>query len=92
GLRDEGQMIDGVLDAEGVYKAKTTLDHDGVYYMHAHTTANSIHVMPKQKLTVGTPDMTKVIEEDEKADKGMMHGDSEDPEESDSDETNHNEH
>ncbi len=39
GYRDKGQMIDGKLDSEGVYKAEITFEHDGVYFMYAHTTA-----------------------------------------------------
>lgn len=71
GKRDEGQMLEGKLEKDGVYKAQTTFDHDGVYYMFAHTTANGIHNMPKQQITAGTPDMTKVIQEDEKANMNM---------------------
>ncbi|MET4561632.1 hypothetical protein ABIA69_002800 [Lysinibacillus parviboronicapiens] len=75
GKRDEGQMIDGTLDKDGVYKATITFDHDSVYYMFAHTTANGIHNMPKQQITAGTPDMTQILPEDEKADTNMMeHG------------------
>lgn len=68
GKRDEGQMLEGVLEKDGVYKADITFDHDGVYFMYAHTTANSIHIMPKQQVTAGTPDMTQVLPEDEGAD------------------------
>ncbi|MGE7843158.1 FixH family protein [Lysinibacillus sp. NPDC093712] len=71
GKRDEGQMLEGKLEKDGVYKAQTTFDHDGVYFMFAHTTANGIHNMPKQQITAGTPDMTQVIEEDEKANMNM---------------------
>ncbi|RKQ16226.1 FixH family protein [Ureibacillus endophyticus] len=63
GYRDNGQMIDGKLDGDGVYKAEITFDHDGVYYMFAHTTARGLHVMPKQQLIVGNPDMSKVKED-----------------------------
>src|SRR5690606_22002734 len=63
GYRDNGQMIDGKLDGDGVYKAEITFDHDGVYYMFAHTTARGLHVMPKQQLIVGSPDMSKVKED-----------------------------
>ena len=65
GKRDEGQMLEGVLDKDGVYKADVSFEHDGVYFMYAHTTANSMHVMPKQQITAGTPDMTQVLPEDE---------------------------
>lgn len=64
GMRDASEMIDGHLTEDGVYEAKYTFDHDGVYYMFAHTTARGLHVMPKQELTVGTPDMSKVMPDD----------------------------
>lgn len=63
GFRDEGQMIQGKLDAGGVYKAEITFNQEGVYYMFAHTTARGLHVMPKQQIIVGNPDMSKVIED-----------------------------
>lgn len=72
GKRDQGQMIDGKLEKDGVYKATTKFDHDGVYYMYAHTTANGVHSMPKQQITAGSPDMTKVLPEDEKAHNNSM--------------------
>lgn len=65
GYKDKGQMIEGKLDKDGVYKAEITFDHDGVYYMYAHTTARGMHTMPKQKLVVGNPDMSKVVEDNE---------------------------
>lgn len=72
GKRDESKMMDGKIEKDGVYKATTTFDHDGVYYMFAHTTsANGIHNMPKQQITAGKPDMTKVLPEDEKASNSM---------------------
>lgn len=64
GYRDQAQKIDGELDADGVYKAETTFDHDGVYYMYAHTTARGLHVMPKQQIIVGEPDMSQVKEDE----------------------------
>ena len=63
GLRDEGTMLDGELTEDGVYAAEYTFDHDGVYYMYAHTTARGMHVMPKQQFIVGNPDMSKVLED-----------------------------
>lgn len=73
GKRDQGQMIDGKLEKDGVYKATTTFDHDGVYYMYAHTTtANGVHNMPKQQIIAGSPDMSKVLQEDEKANNNNM--------------------
>lgn len=63
GLRDEGEMLEGKLTEDGVYVAEYLFDHDGVYYMFAHTTARGMHVMPKQELIVGNPDMSKVLED-----------------------------
>jgi hypothetical protein len=64
GYRDDGKMINGELEADGVYKAEITFDHDGVYYMFAHTTARGLHVMPKQQIIVGNPDMSQVKEDE----------------------------
>lgn len=65
GYRNGGEMIEGKLDADGVYKAETTFDHDGVYFMYAHTTAsNGLHVMPKQQIVAGHPDMSNVKPDD----------------------------
>ncbi|MEK4284136.1 MULTISPECIES: FixH family protein [Ureibacillus] len=65
GLRDHGTMITGEHVGDGVYKAEYTFDHDGVYYMYAHTTARGLHVMPKQQIVAGEPDMDKVIPEED---------------------------
>lgn len=61
GMREEGHMVEGNLKEDGVYEANFSFDHDGVYYMFAHTNARGLHVMPKQELIVGKPDMSKVI-------------------------------
>lgn len=91
--------IEGKLDADGVYKAETTFDHDGVYYMYAHTTARGLHIMPKQQIIVGNPDMSQVKEDnsDESMDMNMEgHGDSSEGEEhsehGEHDEQNDSEH
>ena len=34
-----------------------------MYYIFAHTTARGMHVMPKKELIVGSPDMSKVLED-----------------------------
>lgn len=78
GFREEGEMIEGRLTEDGVYIADYTFSHDGVYYMFAHTTARGMHVMPKQELIVGTPDMSEVLE-DTSSD-SMEHGHNEDHE------------
>lgn len=63
GYRDKGQLIDGELQGDGVYNAEITFDQEGVYYMFAHTTARGLHVMPKQQIVVGNPDMSQVVED-----------------------------
>ncbi|MEG0472519.1 MAG: FixH family protein [Solibacillus sp.] len=72
GLREDGRMLDGKLTEDGVYAVDYTFDHDGVYYMFAHTTARGLHVMPKQQLVVGNPDMSKVLEDGSSS--SMDHG------------------
>ena len=64
GMRDKGEMVDGQLTKDGIYTASYTFEHDGVYYMFAHTTARGMHTMPKQKMIVGHPDMNQVLEDD----------------------------
>ena len=79
GLREQGVKLDGELKKDGTYAAHYTFAHDGVYYMFAHTTARSMHVMPKMKLIVGTPNMNKVLEDT--SNNTMDHGESEEKEE-----------
>ncbi|MFB5088731.1 FixH family protein [Psychrobacillus sp. PGGUH221] len=71
GMRDQSEMLEGTFTKDGVYEANYTFDHDGVYYMFAHTTARGLHVMPKQELKVGNPDMSKVKPDD--SDDSMHH-------------------
>lgn len=64
GLRDEGELIEGEFIGDGVFSAETTFKEDGIYYMYAHTNARGMHVMPKLEMTVGNPDMSKVLPDD----------------------------
>lgn len=75
GDRDNGKMFEGKLDKDGLYQATTKFDHDGVYYMYAHTTARGLHTMPKQKIIAGNPDMSKVKKD---TDDGSMNMDMDD--------------
>ena len=63
GLREQGEMLDGVLTEDGKYSVEYTFTHDGVFYVYAHTNARGLHIMPKQQITVGNPDMSKVLED-----------------------------
>ena len=71
GMREQGLMVEGNLTKDGVYEANYTFDHDGVYYMFAHTNARGLHVMPKQEMIVGEPDMSKVLPDE--SDNSMSH-------------------
>lgn len=71
GMREHGVMLEGTLTEDGVYEANYNFNHDGIYYMFAHTTAHGLHVMPKQELKVGNPDMSKVMQDD--SDDSMEH-------------------
>jgi hypothetical protein len=72
GLRDAGIMLEGELTEDGTYAVDYTFAHDGVYFMYAHTTARGLHVMPKQEIIVGNPDMSQVLEDT--ASSSMDHG------------------
>ena len=85
GLREQGKMIDGVLTEDGKYSVEYIFDHDGVYYMFAHTNARGLHIMPKQQITVGDPDMSQVLEDTSSDSMGDMdgHGESHESDEQD---------
>ena len=87
GFRDDGEMLDGQLTEDGLYVADYTFGHDGVYYMFAHTTARGMHVMPKQKLIVGNPDMSKVVEDG--SSDSMEHGANHEADEEDEEKEEH---
>ena len=89
GLREEGTMLDGELTEDGVYTAEYTFDHDGVYYMYAHTTARGMHVMPKQQFIVGNPDMSQVLEDNSS---NSMKDDSESLENHDGEQSSNHQH
>ena len=61
GLREQGQMLLGELTEDGKYSVEHTFAHDGVYYVYAHTNARGLHIMPKQQIIAGNPDMSKVL-------------------------------
>lgn len=59
GQRQNSRMIDAEHIGNGHYIAKTKVQENGVYYIYAHTEANGLHVMPKQKITVQFPTIKK---------------------------------
>ncbi|ANU25954.1 FixH family protein [Planococcus versutus] len=71
GDRNNSEMIPAEYTENGIYEAKTSFKEEGVYYMQAHTTARSLHVMPKQEITVGNPDPGSIIADDSDDAQGM---------------------
>ncbi len=71
GDRDNSEMIPAEYTEDGVYEAETSFKEEGVYYMQAHTTARSLHVMPKQKIIVGNPDPASINADDGDDSQGM---------------------
>lgn len=71
GDRDNSEMIPAEHTEDGVYEAKTSFEEEGLYYMQAHTTARSLHVMPKQEVTVGNPDPDSIVPDDSDDSQGM---------------------
>ncbi|HLR03022.1 MAG TPA: FixH family protein [Virgibacillus sp.] len=51
--QDNSTFIDGENNGDGTYTAEVTFDEDGVYELYAHTTARTLHTMPKKSITVG---------------------------------------
>src|SRR5699024_4272704 len=50
GNEDDSEKIEADNEGEGVYTLDYQFDEDGVYEMYAHTTAEGLHTMPKNKL------------------------------------------
>ncbi|MCC3359404.1 FixH family protein [Bacillus sp. REN16] len=53
GNDEEKTMVESTNNGDGSYTAEVAFDHDGVYEMYAHTTARSMHTMPKTSITIG---------------------------------------
>ena len=71
GDRDNSEMIPAEHTEDGIYKAETSFDEEGLYYMQAHTTARGMHVMPKQEITVGNPDPDSIVPDNSDDTQGM---------------------
>ncbi|WP_142828780.1 FixH family protein [Planococcus soli] len=71
GDRNNSEMIPAEHAEDGVYEAETIFEEEGLYYMQAHTTARSLHVMPKQEITVGSPDPDSIVPDDSDDSQGM---------------------
>lgn len=53
GKKSESIMIDSKNEGEGVYTAETSFDHDGIFHIQVHVTAEVQHMMPVEQVTVG---------------------------------------
>ena len=71
GDRNNSEMIPAEHTEDGVYEAETSFEEEGLYYMQAHTTARSLHIMPKQEITVGKIDPDSIVPDDSDDSQGM---------------------
>lgn len=53
GKKSDSVMIDSVNEGEGIYTAETSFEHDGLFNIQVHVTAEAQHSMPVKKVTVG---------------------------------------
>ncbi|USK34563.1 FixH family protein [Bacillus sp. F19] len=63
--KEKAVMIEASYDKNGIYKAKSSFEDDGVYFIQTHVTARDMHVMPKQQFAVGnvTEEELKTVQE-----------------------------
>lgn len=53
GKKTESEMIESVNEGAGVYRAETSFEHDGLFHIQVHVTAEAQHTMPVKTVTVG---------------------------------------
>ena len=53
GKKSESEMIDSLNEKGGIYTAETSFDHDGLFHVQVHVTANGMHTMPLTEVVVG---------------------------------------
>lgn len=64
GDAQQAQQIDAKHVGGGIYEANYTFAEDAAYYVIAHTTANGVHTMPKQRFLVGDVDVDSIEDDD----------------------------
>ncbi len=74
GKQGESTMVESTNNDDGSYTTEVTFDHDGVYEMYAHTTAKSMHTMPKKSITIGDGASATHEEEHQDHAEGHDHG------------------
>lgn len=75
GNEEDSEMIDSENHGDGTYTAETVFEQDGVYEMYAHTTARTMHTMPKKSVTVGEGASADQENADEDAEENGFHTD-----------------
>jgi hypothetical protein len=53
GKKSESEMIDSVHEKGGIYTAETSFEHEGLFHVQVHVTANGLHTMPLKEVVVG---------------------------------------
>ncbi|GGB35240.1 hypothetical protein GCM10011409_10900 [Lentibacillus populi] len=59
GDEDNSTKVDAKNNGDGTYTAEVAFDHEGIFEMYAHTTAEGLHKMPKKSITVEKGSDTK---------------------------------
>ena len=72
--KDRGEMIESTNEKNGLYRAETSFDHDGVFNVQVHVTARDMHVMPKAVVTVGEGAVENAEADEEHTDHGTTDG------------------
>ena len=53
GKKSDSEMIESVNEKGGIYTAEKSFDHDGLFHVQVHVTANGLHTMPLKEVVVG---------------------------------------
>jgi hypothetical protein len=53
GKKSDSEMIDSVHEKGGIYTAETSFEHEGLFHVQVHVTANGLHTMPLKEVVVG---------------------------------------
>ncbi|QUW22842.1 FixH family protein [Sporosarcina sp. Marseille-Q4063] len=53
GKKSDSEMIDSNNEKAGIYTAEKSFDHDGLFHVQVHVTANGLHTMPLKEVVVG---------------------------------------
>lgn len=65
---DSTDKFDADNDGDGVYSGEISFDKDGVFVVQVHVTAEGLHTMPLQKVTVGEGASEEDAAEDDQKD------------------------